>query len=132
MGASNFQGLGIPKPPPRWQEKAKKLAAASKLQREVYAAVDRRDGTACRVCYKRVGGLSMVTAREHHHLIPRSQGGEHSTVNVLSLCKPCHLAEHDGRIRLSGNADTRSQVGVLDGVKLETLKDDNWVVTGWR
>lgn len=117
---------------PRFVAKAKRLADSRKAERDCYAQVDRRDGDSCRVCFKRVGGLSLVTAREHHHLIPRSRGGSHTTDNVISLCKGCHQAEHASEIRLSGNADTRSQVGVLNGVKLERNDESGWKVEGWR
>jgi HNH endonuclease len=132
MGASNWEGLAIPKPPPRWKDKAKKLAEAQKAQRECYAQVDRRDSSCCRVCHKRVGGIGMLQAVHHHHLVYRSKGGDTDTANILSLCVACHQAVHDGLIRLTGNADTRSPIGVLNGVKLERNDESGWKVEGWR
>lgn len=29
-----------------------------------------------------------------HHVLPITQGGQHTPQNVLVLCRPCHLAEH--------------------------------------
>ena len=116
----------------RVEAKSERIASAKKAERECYAQVDRRDGESCRVCFRRVGGLSMVTAREHHHLIPRSQGGAHETANVLSLCRTCHHAEHASEIRLSGDADQRSSVGMLNGVKFERNEESGWKVAGWR
>lgn len=132
MGASNWEGLAIPKPPPRWKDKAKKLAAEVKAQKECYAQVDRRDSFCCRVCRARVGGVGMLQAVHHHHLVYRSRGGDHDTANVVSLCVKCHSAVHNGEIRLSGNADERNHIGVLSGVKLERADDAGWKAEGWR
>jgi len=118
-----------PKPRPLWMEKAEKRAAEAKAQRECYAAVDRRDGPACRVCGARVGGLGTLEARHHHHLVYRSKGGEHDASNVLSLCVKCHTALHAGEIRLSGDANARlAESGRLGGVKLERWADG----AGWQ
>lgn len=121
-----------PKPTPRWMEKAKKVADAKKAERECYAQVDRRDVHCCRVCRARVGGIGMLQAVHHHHLVYRSKGGDHDTSNVVSLCVKCHHAVHNGEIRLSGNADERNSVGILSGVKLERGTDSGWKVEGWR
>lgn len=29
-----------------------------------------------------------------HHIIPRSEGGSHDLVNLVTLCRPCHDLEH--------------------------------------
>lgn len=130
--AIDYTRLAIPKPQPRWMEKAKKVAANKKAEKDCYAQVDRRDGHCCRVCHARVGGIGMLAAVHHHHLVYRSLGGKHETRNVLSLCVKDHQAVHDGTLRLSGDADARNSIGVLSGVKVEQLKNDNWVVIGWR
>ena len=96
--------------------------------RACYAAVDRRDGPACRVCGARVGGLGTLDARHHHHLVYRSKGGAHETGNCLSLCVQCHAAVHNAEIRLSGDADARlAESGRLGGVRLE-----RWTESGWK
>lgn len=34
---------------------------------------------------------------EHvHHIIPRSRGGDHKLINLVMLCKDCHLKAHNG------------------------------------
>lgn len=118
-----------PKPKPRWMVKEEKQAADRTLERQCYAAVDRRDEHCCRVCGKRVGGIGILAAVHHHHLVYRSKGGEHSTKNVLSLCVKCHHAQHNGEIRLSGDADARSQTGTLNGVMLERPAE---TLSGWK
>ena len=132
MGASNFAGLAIPKPEPRWQAKARRVADDAKAQKACYAAVDKRDVRCCRVCRKRVGGIGMLDAAHHHHLVYRSQGGGHETANVVSLCVRCHQAIHDGEIRLSGDADLRNPIGVLVGLTLERASESGWTVEGCR
>lgn len=128
----DYSQLAIPKPTPRWKEKAKKLAEDAKAQKECYAHVDRRDGHCCRVCHARVGGVGMLQAVHHHHLVYRSRGGDHETANVVSLCVKCHSAVHNGEIRLSGNADERNHIGLLSGVKLERAAESGWVPEGYR
>jgi len=50
----------------------------------------------CEEC-QRAGRLT--PAQEVHHILPLSQGGDHSRDNLMSLCKPCHsgitLAENN-------------------------------------
>jgi 5-methylcytosine-specific restriction endonuclease McrA len=128
----DYSQLAIPKPPPRWKDKAKKRTAENKAERECYAQVDRRDEHACRVCHKPVGGFGMLESVHHHHLQYRSRGGESETKNVLSLCVRCHAAVHNGEIRLTGDADYRNQMGNLAGVKLERATDAGWRPEGWR
>lgn len=130
----DYSRLAIPKPRPRFLEKAEKVAADKKAERECYAQVDRRDSNCCRVCRKRVGGIGMLEARHRHHLIPRSlsKAEKWETRNVVTLCPRCHHAEHSAEIRLSGDADQRSQIGVLNGVKLERAAESGWKVEGWR
>ena len=41
----------------------------------------------CEECEK-AGRLT--SAREVHHILPLSQGGDHRTENLMALCKPCH------------------------------------------
>lgn len=132
MGASNWDGLAIPKPKPRWLDKAKKVNDEKKAERECYALVDRRDSHCCRVCRARVGGVGMLQAVHHHHLQYRSRGGAHETANVVSLCVKCHHAVHNGDMRISGDADARNSVGVLCGIKLERAAESGWKVEGWR
>lgn len=132
MGASNWQGLAIPKPTPRYLEKAKKVAAARKAERECYAQVDTRDSHCCRVCRKRVGGVGILQAAHHHHILYRSKGGEHDPAQVCLLCVACHSAIHNGELRLTGDANARNSIGVLCGLTLEQADESGWKVLGQR
>lgn len=55
------------------------------------AEVMERDGHKCRMC-GRSEGLADV-----HHIIKRSQGGDDSADNLMTLCRSCHNKEH-GRV----------------------------------
>ena len=119
----------VPKPAPRWIEKAQRRAEEARQMREVYAQVNARDGHCCRICRRKVGGVGMLEAGHHHHLQYRSKGGTHTSANVILLCRGHHQAVHDAAIRLSGDADLRSaETGTLCGVRLEVW-DDGWRVT---
>lgn len=129
MGASNWSGLAIPKPAPRWKSKQAKATREASDQKQCYTAVDKRDGPHCRVCHKRVGGIGLLLARIHHHLIYRSKGVIHETWNVLSICVKCDdLIHREGKLRLSGNADTVDERGRFCGVTIERLKDHGWEI----
>jgi 5-methylcytosine-specific restriction endonuclease McrA len=121
-----------PKPPARWIDKAKRKAAEAKAIKECYAQVDQRDGRQCRVCQARVGGVGLLGAAHHHHLVYRSKGGQHEPSNTLLLCVKCHHALHNGEIALSGDANARqAESGRLCGVKLERYTDAGWRVERW-
>jgi hypothetical protein len=62
--------------------------------------IRRRDHGRCRV-----PGCRSALGIELHHLVPRSLGGPHTPINLVSLCGSCHAAHHDGRLRISGTAD---------------------------
>jgi 5-methylcytosine-specific restriction endonuclease McrA len=66
-------------------------AARARLDEASYEAlrlqVLRRDSWRCQSC----GSLSNL---EVHHQRFRSQSGEDSERNLITLCAPCHVAEH--------------------------------------
>jgi hypothetical protein len=76
--------------------------------RAVCLAVDKRDKMRCRACgCKCLVTMALVGKRlERHHIILRSQGGEDTATNVLSLCKLCHDARHVTHdLDISGDAN---------------------------
>lgn len=116
-----------PKPTRQWLNKATKKADEARQMKACFAAVTTRDGHACRVCKRRVGGMGLLEAGHHHHLAYRSRGGTHTTENVVLLCVQCHSAVHDAEIRLTGDADLRSpHTGALVGVVLERYSEGGW------
>ncbi len=136
MGASNWPGLAIPKPEPRWKSKRKKVTEESSDIKDAYQLVDERDERKCRICRRWVGGIGMLNAVHHHHLISRSIAPreiKHTTGNIASLCNDCHdLVENSGLLRISGDADARDPNGVLCGLTLERAVDGNWEAVGQR
>ncbi len=76
-------------------------ARRAKRQREaksVYQQVDARDGCICRSC-----GDFRGDWRQQHHITYRSQGGEETTANLVTLCSSCHTAVHDHWLRIIGD-----------------------------
>jgi hypothetical protein len=41
---------------------------------------------------------------DQHHLIPISQGGQHTLENIISLCESHHIAHHAGALCIEGTA----------------------------
>lgn len=119
-----------PKPTPRVLTKLKKRAAEAKQIRHVWAEVDRRDEYCCRVCKRFCNprAISVLEKIHRHHLDYRSQGGMDVESNLVSLCARCHGLVHDSKLRLSGNAEERNELGKLAGVKVERLTESGWQV----
>lgn len=62
--------------------------------------VRRRDGGRCRV-----DGCRSARELELHHIVHRADGGTHDASNIILCCGSCHRAHHEGRLRISGNAE---------------------------
>lgn len=58
-------------------------------------AVLHRDKYTCQICGKK------HTRLEVHHIVYKSQGGTDDENNLITLCKDCHDALHDGQIILT-------------------------------
>ncbi|WP_411376670.1 RNA-guided endonuclease IscB [Desulfurobacterium thermolithotrophum] len=56
----------------------------------------KKDNYTCQIC----GGRENLEA---HHIIPKSKGGTNLVENGITLCKDCHRAVHEGRIRITAN-----------------------------
>ena len=102
-------------PKPTKGSKTREKARAKARQRRsdwfVYQAVDLRDEYRCRLCQQWKG-----EDIQRHHIVFRSQCGETTTANVLSLCAECHEAVHAHRVTLSGDADTALTVVRAQGI----------------
>ena len=127
------RGQPCPKPTPRIEAKKALRALEAKELRDCYAKVDLRDGPRCRVCCRwcSPGAIGMLQRAERHHMVYRSRGGQHTTENVLTVCKhTCHTAIHvEGVLRLTGNADLRDVItGKFNGVTVQKRTEAGWVV----
>lgn len=78
--------------------KRARVNAKERQRKACYALVDAREGGLCRLT-KRGGWL------EHHHIVKRSQGGQHVTSNVVLLHKEIHDLVEARRIAVEGDAD---------------------------
>jgi hypothetical protein len=112
----------------RVQRAAEKKAAADAAWKAVCAAVDARDGKACRCCDKRSDpdATGLLTRGHRHHLIYRSAGGKHETYNVLTLCASCHDSEHRGDLMIDGPTMPLNADGPLVFSRRDL--DGNWYV----
>jgi hypothetical protein len=56
-------------------------------------------------CRCRVPGCNRRRYVDVHHLVPRSEDGEHSRRNCISLCSTHHRRLHEGKLLITGDAD---------------------------
>lgn len=103
--------IGFPKPSKAARlrdTKTDKVRAARALT-ALYKIVYARDHYRCVACHAHVepNGLNALTRAHPHHVIFRSQGGLDVTGNVCTLCPADHADVHEGRLWISGNADTQ-------------------------
>ena len=68
--------------------KSSRLRLAPELYESLRQQVLRRDGWRCQSC----GALSNL---EVHHRELRSQSGDDSEQNLITLCSACHVTVHD-------------------------------------
>ena len=61
--------------------------------KQLQLAVLERDNFACQHCHR-------YTEAPPHHIIYRSQGGDDSMENLITLCMYCHRKVHDHKIKL--------------------------------
>lgn len=54
-----------------------------------------------------VPGCRAAKGLEIHHLVPRSEGGDHDPTRLLLLCSGHHIRAHKGRLRIDGIAPDR-------------------------
>lgn len=116
-----------PKPPGITARlRAAKRRRQQREDHEVYEAVDQRDGRA-----SRVSGEYCGDAIHRHHVVFRSQGGETTLANVISVTPREHEDIHvNHTLRLSGDANKRCESGALCGVTIERHDGECWRVEG--
>jgi 5-methylcytosine-specific restriction endonuclease McrA len=68
-------------------KKVKRIKLGKQIYRRLMKRVLERDGWRCQQC----GSLENLQV---HHQIKRSQLGDDSLANLVTLCAHCHLAEH--------------------------------------
>jgi hypothetical protein len=58
-------------------------------------------------CRCRVPGCNRRRYVDVHHLVPRSEGGEHSRRNCITVCSTHHRRLHEGKLLITGDADAK-------------------------
>lgn len=90
---------------PAARRTAAKRRAREREKARVYRLVDLRDLGECRACRALCLRGGVADRLEHHHIRPRSLGGKHTTGNVVTLCRSCHVAVHAKRVTVTGDAN---------------------------
>jgi len=60
------------------------------------------DNYRCQICGDREGkkyDTGVIVEVQAHHIIPRSEGGENTLGNLITLCDMCHAVFHEQRWR---------------------------------
>jgi hypothetical protein len=83
----------------------------------VRRAVLARDRGRCRICGRR-------RYVDVHHLEPQSEGGAHSRRSCCCLCTTCHAALHEGKLRITGDAEGALRWFDESGCELGAEADD--------
>ena len=86
----------------------------------VKAYVLSRDNYTCQHCK----GKSKDPKLHCHHIIFRSQRGTDSPENLICLCKTCHDALHEGKIKLSGRKSKTKHATEVGIIKSQIKKSD--------
>lgn len=82
------------------------------------AYVLHRDGYKCQHCK----GKSKDKKLHVHHVIWKSEGGTDEQKNLLTLCKICHDALHEGKLELSGKKSKTKHATEMGIVKSQLKK----------
>lgn len=107
MGASNYPGLAIPKPPAPTKKKREQRRGKATRQRTAFDAVDDRDKGRCQLTGRKADTHSPnpLDRIHHHHIVPRSAGGPDLTWNLASVLREVHELLHAVRVTVRGDAD---------------------------
>lgn len=85
------------------------------------AMVLNRDGYKCQYCK----GKHKDSKLEVHHMIFRSKGGSDEAENLITLCRTCHKALHDGKIKLNFKGKKKGQLKYatqMNSIRCQLLK----------
>jgi hypothetical protein len=86
------------------------VRATQTIPPKIRRAVFRRDGGKCRV-----SGCRHAVFTDVHHIALRSEHGNHSPENLVTLCASHHRAIHDGEFIVTGSASSHLQFTHADG-----------------
>ena len=89
-------------------KKVKRIKLGKQVYQRIMKRVLERDGWRCRKC----GSMKDL---QIHHNIKRSQQGNDSLQNLVTLCAYCHMAEH-GQLYVGTAAPPRAKKPRLQGI----------------
>ncbi len=91
--------------------------------RKVKAYVLHRDGYKCQHKEKGCDHSAVLCV---HHTTQRNDGGSDSPDNLITLCRTCHDALHDGKWRLSKRKPSKTRHATHMGIVQARLKQSDW------
>lgn len=77
------------------EEKNREKRPGRYISVQVREAVLKRDRNQCAI-----RGCHEKNALELHHIVPYSEGGRHTTGNLITLCANCHTKVHSGDLQV--------------------------------
>jgi hypothetical protein len=104
--------VGQPLPTHAGQPTPTALAATKTIPSRIRRLVWRRAHGQCQV-----PGCRAAKSLEIHHLLPRSEGGDHDPARLLLLCDGHHLRAHAGHLRIDGVPPDRLVFTHANGVR---------------
>jgi hypothetical protein len=91
---------------------AKSVRARQDIPPAVRREVTRRDGGRCVV-----PGCKNAVFLDVHHVVPRSEGGDHDPDRLVLLCGAHHRAQHRGQLVVAGRVSTGLVFRHADGTR---------------
>lgn len=101
------------------EQEGRDVTVGGNLPAAVRRAVMLRDRCRCRV-----PGCGRRRYVDVHHLTPQAEGGAHSRANCLLLCTTHHRLLHEGKVRITGDADGELDVRDPDGMPIGEVARD--------
>ena len=116
------QAIEKPAPGKPWKAAADGTEPFNR-QKNVFASVLRRAGMCCEHCGVKNGGETGAADLEPYHVLPLSQGGEHSIKNVVALCPACRDAmENNPEPKAIKDLKRKTRSKLYDSLQVEKKK----------
>jgi 5-methylcytosine-specific restriction endonuclease McrA len=132
VGASNYPGLGLPKPRAKALDADDQAKADRQHDITVYHDVDVRDKRQCTCCGRRGNPYATTTLGKLHH--DHLQGGSGQRItetwNVALLCWICHEYKTANLLEPSGNPDRHTLIWTIRNRKDGTRTVAEKIFTG--
>ena len=85
----------------------------------------------CRIC-EVTPGRPVTRTDDPHHIIGRGTGGKNDLENGLGLCRNCHRAVTDGKLKVPEEALTKEQIAYIIEKKYPGYRKIEWRSDEWK